>query len=166
MKSWYLIHTKPKQEMTAKENLLRQNYSVYLPMAMTRRKRLGRSKRTLEALFPRYLFIYLDDANQDWGPIRSTIGVSEMVKFGNIPAKISESMVTSIKTRENAEGIHEVLSADFAEGQAVRIAEGPFEGYEAIFKAKNGEQRAIVLLSIAQKMAKIQIDIDKIEPTL
>ncbi len=149
--------------MTAKENLLRQNYSVYLPMAMTRRKRLGRSKRTLEALFPRYLFIHLDDATDDWAPIRSTVGVSELVRFGIIPAKISGNLVASIKTRENDEGFHELLSGDFEEGQQVRIAEGPFEGYEAIFQAKSGEQRAIVLLNIAQKMAKIQIDIDKLE---
>ena len=166
MKSWYLVHTKPKQEMTAKENLLRQNYCVYLPMAMIRRKRKGRTEKIVDALFPRYLFIHLDDTTDDWAPIRSTIGVSEMVRFGLIPAKISEVLIEAVKKRENEEGIHELQTSNFEEGQQVRIAEGPFEGYEAIFQAKSGQQRAILLLNIAQNMSKIQIDIDKIESSI
>ena len=166
MKFWYLIHTKPKQENTAKENLLRQNYCVYLPVCVIRRRRGGRIKRIVEALFPRYLFIHLDDTTDDWAPIRSTIGVSELVRFGLIPAKISENLIAAVKQRENEEGIHELQVSDFEEGQKIRIAEGPLEGYEAIFKAKSGQERAIVLLKIAQNMAKIQIDIDKIEPSI
>jgi len=163
MKSWYLIHTKPKQESVAKENLLRQDYRVYLPMAVTRRKKGGRTTRKVEALFPRYLFIHLDDSTDDWAPIRSTIGVTELVRFGIIPAKISEDLFETIKKRENEKGIHELQAGDFQEGQQVRIVEGPFEGYEAIFKSKSGQERAILLLNIAQNMSKIQIDIDKIE---
>lgn len=166
MRNWYLIHTKPKQETIAKDNLEKQYYSVYLPMVIVRRKRRGRSVRVTEAMFPRYLFIHLDDMTDDWAPIRSTIGVSELVRFGTTPAKISGNLVTAIKNRENDEGIHELQAGDFEEGQEVRIAEGPFEGYEAIFKAKSGQRRAILLLNIAQNMTKIQIDIDKIEPSI
>jgi len=37
-----------------------------------------------ESLFPRYLFVQLDIGPQglDWGPIRSTMGVSRLVRFG------------------------------------------------------------------------------------
>ncbi len=163
MKSWYLIHTKSKQENTAKENLLRQDYSVYLPMSVIRRRRNGKSRRTVEALFPRYLFIQLDDSTDDWAPIRSTIGVSELVRFGMVPAKVSEGLIAAIKNRENDEGIHELHADVFKEGQHVRIAEGPFEGYEAIFKVRSGQERAVLLLKIAENMVKIQIDTDKIE---
>jgi transcriptional antiterminator RfaH len=165
MKSWYLVHTKPKQENTAKENLHRQGYSIYLPMAITRRKRKGRMIRGLEALFPRYLFIHLDDSIDDWSPIRSTIGVSELVRFGIISAKISDELVLAIKQRENEEGLHELLVNEFEAGNQVRIAEGPFEGYEGIFKARSGQHRAILLLNIAENMTKVQIDINHIEPS-
>jgi len=163
MKSWYLVHTKPKQEVAAEENLTRQNYCIYLPMLMSRRRRNGKTMRTIEALFPRYLFIHLDDSTDDWAPIRSTIGVSELVRFGMVPAKVSEDLVDAIKKRENDEGIHELQPGDFEAGQQVRIAEGPFEGYDAVFKAKSGQERAVILLKIAENMVKIQIDINKIE---
>ena len=166
MKNWYLIHTKPKQESIAKDNLKKQNYLVYLPMVIVRRKRRNRSIRVIETLFPRYLFINLDDATDDWSPIRSTIGVSSLVRFGVIPAKISEDLIATIKKRENEEGIHELQAGDFEEGQKVRIAEGPFEGYEAIFKSKSGQERAVLLINIAQNLSRIQIDIDKIESSV
>ena len=163
MKNWYLIHTKPKQESIAKENLERQDYSVYLPMAVVRRRRRGKSVRVVEAMFPRYLFIHLSDQTDNWGPIRSTIGVTGLVRFGMIPAKVSESLVAAIKRRENDEGIHELQADVFKEGQQVRIAEGPFEGCEAMFKVNTGQERAILLLKIAENMVKIQIDTEKIE---
>lgn len=132
-------------------------------MAEVRRKKGGKTVLKIEALFPRYLFIHLDYSTDDWVPIRSTIGVSELVRFGQNPAKISEDLVATIKKKENEEGIHELRVGNFKEGQQIRIADGPFEGYEAIFKSKSGQERAIILLSIAENLAKIQIDIDKIE---
>ena len=166
MKSWYLIHTKPKQETIAKDNLERQDYIVYLPMAVIRRKRRGKTARVIEAMFPRYIFIHLSEQTDDWGPIRSTLGVSSLIRFGIEPAKISQTLIDALRAREDSEGIHELPVKDFEQGQKVVISEGLFEGYEAIFKSKSGQQRAMLLLNIAQKLSNIQIDIDKIEPLL
>ena len=164
MKSWYLIHTKPKQENTAKENLLRQDYSVYLPMSVIRRRRNGKSRRTVEALFPRYLFIQLDDSTDDWAPIRSTIGVSSLIRFGIEPAKIPQTLIDALIARENSEGIHELPVKDFEQGQEVVISEGPFEGYEALFATHESKERVSLLLKIAGKTIKIRLKQDLIEP--
>ena len=164
MKFWYLIHTKPRQEELAKEHLERQNYSVYLPMAVVRRKRRGKSVRVVEAMFLRYLFIYLSDETDDWGPIRSTIGVSSLIRFGIEPAKIPQTLIDALIARENSEGIHELPVKDFEQGQEVVISEGPFEGYEALFATHESKERVSLLLKIAGKTVKIQIKQDLIEP--
>ena len=164
MKNWYLIHTKPKQESIAKENLERQDYSVYLPMAITRRKRKGKSVRVIEAMFPRYLFINLSEQTDDWGPIRSTIGVSSLIRFGIEPAKIPQLLIDALIARENSEGIHELPVKDFERGQKVIISEGPFEGYEALFATHESNERVSLLLKIAGQTAKIQLKQDIIEP--
>ena len=39
LKSWYLVYTKPRQEQTARHQLERQGYPVYLPMTQRSRKR-------------------------------------------------------------------------------------------------------------------------------
>ena len=52
-RSWYLVHTKPRQENLAQENLERQGYETYLPRVYQTRRRNGRYVKTMEAFFPR-----------------------------------------------------------------------------------------------------------------
>ena len=121
MKYWYLIYTKPNQEEVAKQHLERQAYEVYLPMSLSRRKKRGKVMKLIDVMFPRYLFIHLDDTSEDWGPIRSTIGVSTLVHFGSSPAKIPEKLITALRSRENNEGVHDLLARTFKEGEKVLI---------------------------------------------
>ena len=67
MKSWYLIYTKPRQERVALEYLQPQSYATYLPLMRNQRRRKGRYVRTVEPMFPRYLFVHLS-ANTENGP--------------------------------------------------------------------------------------------------
>jgi transcriptional antiterminator RfaH len=78
---WYLIHTKPRQELRALENLQRQGYECYLPLLPTEKIQQKLVAIVDEPLFPRYLFIRLDSSQsgKSWTPIRSTLGVSKLV---------------------------------------------------------------------------------------
>ena len=82
MKAWYLIHSKPNQERVAQEQLERQDYETYLPLAHVRKRKRGRSYTDIAPMFPRYLFIKLSDQTDDWRPIRSTIGGSDRIWAG------------------------------------------------------------------------------------
>lgn len=163
MKSWYLIQTKPRQERLAQENLERQGYTIYLPFAEIRRRKRGRTVRVVDPMFPRYLFICLCDETDDWRPIRSTLGVTNLVKFGQMPARIPDSLISSLRKRENEQGILIVTPPDYKIGEKVRIAEGPMEGYEGIFQSRTGKERVVILLQIAKKSIKIQLAADQVE---
>ncbi len=165
MKSWYLIYCKPQQERIARDNLERQGYVVYLPLAPVRRRRKGRTVRIIDPIFPRYLFINLSDQTDDWGPIRSTIGVSSLVRFGQVPAKIPDSLIEGLRIREDSDGIQEIPEQGFKPGDKVRIAEGIMEGFEAIFQCKKSDERVILLLKIAENIAKVELESNQIEPT-
>ncbi|MDR3087329.1 MAG: transcriptional activator RfaH, partial [Azoarcus sp.] len=99
---WYLVHTKPRLEKTALENLERQGYECYLPMLPTEKLRRGKLTVSDTPLFPRYLFIRLgmDNPDKGWGPIRSTIGVSRLVVFGSHPAKADDALIALLKSHE------------------------------------------------------------------
>ena len=56
---WYLVHTKPRQEKCALENLQRQGFQCYLPTLLSEKLRQGVLTVVDEPLFPRYLFIRL-----------------------------------------------------------------------------------------------------------
>jgi len=164
MRAWYLVFSKPQRERLALENLERQNYQVYLPLVRNRRRVGGRYRSLIEPMFPRYLFIQLDDENQDWGPIRSTLGVAKLVRFGMTPARLPDALLQLLREREDELGIQILPAQELQAGDRVRIVEGVMAGYEALYQSSSGSERAILLLEIAERSAQITIKQDSIEP--
>lgn len=160
--AWCLIHTKPKQELTAAEHLRRQNYSVYLPMLCKCEKRKGKQTNTTAPLFPRYLFILLSAGIDDWGPIRSTKGVSDFVRFGSNPAQVPNNLIDEIKAREEDNGFHYEMERQLQNGDKISITDGPFMGFNAIFKSHRGNDRAMILLDIIGKASRVEVAGDSI----
>ena len=155
---WYLIHTKPRQETIALENLQHQGYTCYLPLLNVEKIRRGKLAIVLEALFPRYLFIQLDTAlsSQSWTPIRSTKGVNRLVAFGGQPAKVDEALVSILKVAE--ENQPQRLQKMFAAGEKIQITHGAFAGLEGIYQNADGESRAMVLIEILSKPVRISVE--------
>lgn len=155
--NWYLIHTKPRLEQCALENLQNQGYTCFLPQIRVEKLRRGKLVEVDEPLFPRYFFIQLDTGNQaqSWHPIRSTKGVSRLVSFGHEPAKLSDELVELIRTQSNS---NTVQQRHFKPGETVQITDGAFAGLEAIYQMSDGEQRVMVLLNIMSKPVKLSLE--------
>jgi len=154
--AWYLVHTKPRQEEVALANLQRQGYACYLPQMRIERIRRRKAEVTTEPMFPRYLFIQLDSSDQgkSWSPIRSTLGVSQLVHFGARAAKVDDALVELLRQREQAMP----LDAMFHSGDSVVVTDGPFVGIEAIYQTADADRRAFILLEILSKPVSMQID--------
>ena len=164
MKAWYLIYTKPRQERIAVDNLERQGFHTYLPLLRQRRRRAGSYTDVIEPLFPRYLFIHLDDQSDNWAPIRSTLGVTGLVRFGGMPSRVPDALVDSVRDHADEKGVFELPPREFKSGDKVRIREGAMAGYEAVFNARTSKERVILLLEIAGKTAQVKLSRDAIEP--
>lgn len=164
MRNWYLIQAKPKSEQLAKENLERQGYESYLPLILGRTKRAGKTTKSIQPMFPRYLFINLSEETDDWGPIRSTLGVSTLVRFGMTPAKVPEKLINNLKKCEDSQGIHHPPDKVLSAGDKLLIVEGPFEGYEATLFSQKSVDRVVVLLKIAENYVKVKLERTLIEP--
>jgi transcriptional antiterminator RfaH len=163
-KGWYLVYAKVHQERVAQENLARQGYETYLPLMRQVRKRSGRRATSITPMFPRYLFIHLDSQSDNWGPIRSTLGVVSLVRFGRNAAQVPNDLVVALRQREDEQGIQVVPSDDYQPGSRVRITDGSFAGYEGVFLAKSGRDRVVLLLDILGKHTRAVVGVDVIEP--
>lgn len=156
--AWFLVRSKPRQEAVALTNLARQGYESYLPLFAT--EKLVRRKSTVvqEPMFARYLFVRLDTSGhgQSWSPIRSTVGVSELVCFGSRPARVDDALIATLREREAAQQASPTTL--FAHGDSVRITEGAFAGLEAIYQMNDAEGRAMVLLDLLSKPVAMTID--------
>lgn len=156
MSNWYLIHTKIRQERVALENLERQGFECFLPLIRAEKLRRGALQVVQEALFPRYLFIRLGTGleSQSWAPIRSTIGVSRLVTFGQTPAKIEDELIVQLQVKTDSA---EVQLRHFEPGEQVVVTDGPFVGVEAIYQMADAEGRVMVLLNILSKQVKMAV---------
>ena len=154
--SWYLVHTKPRQEDVALANLQRQGYECYLPQMRVERIRRRKAEIAAEPMFPRYPFIQLDSSDQgkSWSPIRSTLGVSQLVHFGARAAKVDDALVELLRQR----GQVMPMNAMFHSGDPVVVTDGPFAGIEAIYQTADADRRAFILLEILSKPVSMQID--------
>ena len=161
--AWHLIHTKPRQEALALTNLSRQGFECYMPMLRLQKIRQRKTAMVAEPMFPRYLFIRLDTSGsgQSWSPIRSTLGVNQLVRFGGQPAKVDGQLIDLIRSREQGTQAQALFSA----GDNVTVADGPFAGLEAIYQNTDAESRSMILLNILSKPVAMRIDTASLRKT-
>lgn len=154
--SWYLIHTKPRQEALALANLTRQGFYCYMPLLKLERIHQRKVIVVLEPMFARYLFIRLEAGGlgQSWAPIRSTMGVTQLVRFGGHPAKVADQLITQLQARDQTDHPEKL----FQKGARVVIIEGPFAGIEAIYQTDNAHGRSMILLELLSKPVAIRVD--------
>lgn len=159
---WYLLTSKPHKDALAEEHLRRQGYHIYRPLAQRLRKRGGKIQTVTESLFPRYIFIHLDQLNDNWRPIRSTLGVQGFVRFGVEPAQVPHRLITDIQSQAESLGAKAIDLDRFHKGDTVMLKDGPYQGLRGIFLSYNGEERAMILMDILHCKASLEVDTVKL----
>jgi transcriptional antiterminator RfaH len=161
MRHWYLVHTKPRKERVAEQNLQRQGYDFYLPLIQQPRRRRGQWIEVIEPLFPRYLFVRLRVGYDDIRPIHYTTGVHNLVCFTEEPAIVPDQIIESLRrTADPSTGLHHPKSPMFKPGDTVVVDKSPLAGLQAIFLAETAQDRVIVLLKILGRENRITVERD------
>jgi hypothetical protein len=62
---WQVVHTKPRAEARALENLQRQGFEVFLPMITLQKVRRAKLANITEPMFSRYLFLRTSAVMED-----------------------------------------------------------------------------------------------------
>jgi len=156
-RAWYLIYTKPKAEKVAYENLQRQEFHVYLPFVKLSKRRQRKYVEVVEPMFPRYLFIQLNCTSDNWSPIRSTLGVSSIVRFGAYPMQVPDSLIEGFEGNEDEHGFQQITSKEFKTGDRIQIIDGAMAGYEGIFERETSKERVTILLNIAGQHTRVSM---------
>lgn len=154
---WYVVHTKVRQEQTACENLRRQGFAVYLPRIKIMKRSRGRQQTQLEPLFPRYIFLQPGSFGHSIAPVRSTLGVATIVRFGQEPAILRAETLNSIRDFETCQ--NEARDEDispFRRGERVRVADGPLTGLEGLISDVS-QQRVIVLMQLLGQDTRVSL---------
>lgn len=163
---WYLVHTKVAGEAIAQANLDRQGYRVHWPRLLRPAHHRGRWVDRIVALFPRYLFVQLDAGRQEFGPVRSTLGVASIVRFGHDYAVVPDRVIENLLSRADpVTGLHRLsFDAPIQPGSKVRIVAGAFDGLEGVFQRNAGNERVHVLLELLGRSAPVRVPASFVVP--
>ena len=114
-------------------------------MITLQKVRRAKLANVTEPMFSRYLFLRTTQAMEDLSVVRSTLGVSQLVRFGTVPAKVPHAWVEAMKLQPS------VQESLLKSGVKVLIAEGMLKGLEAVYMQPDGELRAMVLIDLLSK---------------
>ena len=163
---WYLAYTKPRQETVAHSNLEQQGFEAYLPLFKKFKKTEQGPVALFEPMFPRYILFRPSHSGQSISAVRSTKGVTTIVRFGFEPALLQGDVVQRIRLMEQLR-----LQATIEElnqlkvGQKVRLkhtALGAIEGLVHNVSSK----RVAVLLEILGRPMVVQVDHHQVEASV
>jgi transcriptional antiterminator RfaH len=122
--------------------------------------RRGKSVVVEEPMFPSYVFVQLENSEsgkgQSWTPIRSTLGVRDLVRFGGQSPKVDPDLIAALLEREQLQQTRP--QALFAAGDKVIVTEGAFAGLEAIYQTADAECRSMILLNLLNKPVQMRIE--------
>ncbi len=158
LRPWHVVHTKPRAEARALENLERQGFEVFLPMITLQKVRRAKLASITEPMFSRYLFLRTTAAMEDLSVVRSTLGVSQLVRFGTVPAKVPHVWVEAMRVQP---AVQETLHKP---GDKVLLADGMLKGLEAVYMHTDGEMRAMVLIDLLSKPHLISYEVAHLLP--
>ncbi|HKQ13590.1 MAG TPA: transcription termination/antitermination NusG family protein [Steroidobacteraceae bacterium] len=162
---WFLVLSKPAAEQCAQTHLERQGYRVYYPRLICSQLRRGRWCERIVALFPRYLFVQLDVARQSLAPVRSTVGVASVVRFGPDATVVPDDVIEGLIGRADPQsGLHRLADRKLEPGARINVVAGAFSGLDGIFERSAGADRVVVLLSLLGGSTAVCISADFVVP--
>jgi transcriptional antiterminator RfaH len=154
----------PGREALALHCLGLTGYETYLPRLRERRVSHGRRITVTPPLFPGYCFIWI---TLQWHSARWAPGVASIIRGGECPAKVPDTVIAEIRSRE-VDGLINLpkpLSAPgLRPGARVKILGGPFCGFVATLVGLRPQQRCEVLLQLLGSQQRVMLPKGDIAP--
>jgi transcriptional antiterminator RfaH len=156
---WYAIHTHPRQESRAEENLRAWRVETFFPRARGCRfnELADEPSFFIKPLFPGYLFARFA-LSRLLHKVRFTRGIHSVVCVGNDPAPIDDRVIEILAAQVDEAGFVKV-GADLEPGAKVLIQAGPFKRLTGIFEREaSAADRVKILLDCVTFQARVEVE--------
>lgn len=159
MSEWFVAKVKPNNEQKVQAYLGSFRVEVYIPTIVV--TKLG--KRSLEPLFPGYVFVKATPESREWPIIRWAPGLSYFLPNRDDPMALPSSLVDDIVAKVSAWNDGGWITA-MQPGDKVRVTAGPLKTLDAIFQRYvPGKQRCEVLVTLLGRLQKVSVDITSVK---
>jgi transcriptional antiterminator RfaH len=146
--SWYALRSKPRKEEVLWQQLLAREVEVFFPRLKV--NPVNPRSRKLRPYFPGYLFVQVDLEEVGLSIFKWMPHAIGLVSFDGEPATVPDNLIYAVQKRvEEIAAVGGEFYDGLQPGDPVRISNGPFAGYEAIFDMRlPGSERVRVLIQM------------------
>lgn len=163
---WYVVHTYSGHENKVAEtlkqraetlNLTHKIISVLIPTQEKIQIKRGQRKTVREKIFPGYMLVNMELTDDSWLAVRTTQGITGFVGVGNQPTALPKHEVKAIMKYTSQAAPQ--YKADYTEGEAVRIVDGPFNDFLGTVNSIDEEKGQVeVLVNIFGRETPVSLD--------
>lgn len=163
---WYVVHTYSGHENKVAEalkqraetlDLTSKIISVLIPTQEKIQIKRGQRKNVVEKIFPGYMLVQMELTDNSWLAVRTTQGVTGFVGVGNKPTPLPRHEVDAI--RKYMTQAAPQYKADYSEGEAIRIVDGPFNDFLGTVNAIDEDKGQVeVLVNIFGRETPVTLD--------
>ncbi|AQT69359.1 transcriptional activator RfaH [Anaerohalosphaera lusitana] len=156
--TWWVAHTKSRNEKALAWQMLKKEIQYFLPMAKKVTKRRGRTIRSFLPLFTGYIFFCGDESDR--------IEVLKTNRVANlIPVKDQDELVSDLEPIERVirEG-QDIRPHNYVKaGQKCRVIAGPLMGTEGIAVTSGEGMRLVLQVDMLGQATSVEVASDLIE---
>jgi len=147
-KNWYVLRVQSNKEETVRETLERKAKleavtdrlcRIVVPTERVSTMKAGKRRVSERKLYPGYVFVEMDAEDDGsvpekvWFVIRETGGVGDFIGTEGKPTAMKPHEVEKlIGEAERGAAEAPALKVDYAQGDQVKIKQGPFENFEGV----------------------------------
>jgi transcription antitermination factor NusG len=150
---WWVAHVRSRQEKALARHLVQFGVPFYLPLREKRVRRGGRQFVSHLPLFPSYVFCR-GRGEERLAALRTHL-VCQILDVAQ--QEVLNGELAQLRLLQES-GASLAPHPAFAPGDAVRVIEGPFEGYVGVVVRCGGRPRLVVSISMLRKAVAVEFD--------
>ncbi len=170
---WYVVNVHSSMEYKAKLSLEERVRSLHkeslvseviVPEETVVELVRGQKKTTKRKFFPGYILVKMKLTDESWHLIKNTPKVSGFVGDKRNPVPVPESEIQRMTNRISEGATRPKSKVSFAEGEKVRVVDGPFNNFNGVIEDVNGDKGKLrVLVSIFGRSTPVELDFVQVE---
>jgi transcription antitermination factor NusG len=147
--NWFVLYTKPRNEVKVAERLAAAGITVYCPMVTTVKQWSDRKKKVTVPLFTSYVFVNVAEAQRP--AVFDIPGVVRYLFWLGKPAVVRAEEIAVIKEMLS-DTYKDVRFAALKPGTTIIVEDGLFKGQTATFKEQKGNKTILILNGLGTKL--------------
>ena len=171
--AWYVVHTYSGYEHKAKialeeriKSLKKESFfaEVVVPEENVIELVRGQKRTTKRKFFPGYMLVRMILTDETWHVVKNTPKITGFVGDKLKPLPVPESEVQKMTNRIVEGQSKPRPKISFAEGETVRVVDGPFSNFTGVVEEVNMDKGKVkVMVSIFGRSTPVELDFIQVE---